>query len=186
MNETLKTISERYSCRSFKDDMPGDEQLQAIATAAIQAPSGMNRQAWRVIVVKNKELIGDIEAEGMRILSAMEDKTMYERMMARGGKLFYNAPCLIMLPIDPTNYVGAVLDCGILCENVTLAATSLGLGNLICGMAGLAFAGNRAREFKERLEFPAGFEFGAAVLVGYAAEKSAPHEPDQAKIKFVL
>lgn len=39
--------------------------LQTIAEAAIQAPSGMNRQAWRVIVVKDKELMQDMESEGL-------------------------------------------------------------------------------------------------------------------------
>ena len=75
MNETLKVIAERYSCRDFKDEMPTDEILQAIAQAAIQAPSGMNRQAWRVIIVKNKELMNDMESEGMPYLAGMEDKS---------------------------------------------------------------------------------------------------------------
>lgn len=57
MNETLKVIAERYTCRDYKDEMPSDEILQAIAEAAIEAPSGMNRQAWRVIVVKDRALI---------------------------------------------------------------------------------------------------------------------------------
>ena len=48
MNETLNVIAKRYSCRDFKNEMPSDEILQAIAEAAIQAPSGMNRQAWQL------------------------------------------------------------------------------------------------------------------------------------------
>lgn len=185
MNDVLKTIQARYSCRAFTDEMPSDENLTAIANAAIQSPSGMNRQAWRVIVLKNQALINDMESEGMRALAAMEDKTMLDRIMGRGGKLFYHAPCLIMVPIDPSNLTGAALDCGILCENVALAATSLGMGSLICGLAGLAFAGARAKEFKERLGFPEGFEFGAAILLGYAAKEFAPHEPDSGKIHFI-
>ncbi len=185
MNDTLKTIAERYSCRSYTDEMPTAEELQLIANAAIQAPSGINRQAWRVIIVKNKQLIKEMEAEGMNILSAMPDKTMYDRIMSRGGSLYYNAPSLIMVPINPTDYAGAVLDCGILCQNVALAATSLGLGNVICGLAGLAFAGNRAAEFKEKLGFPTGFEFGAAILIGHASAATSPHEPDKSKISVI-
>ncbi|MDR0288337.1 MAG: hypothetical protein LBI03_11620 [Clostridiales bacterium] len=33
MNETLKNIAERYSCRSFKPEMPSDEILNEIANA---------------------------------------------------------------------------------------------------------------------------------------------------------
>ena len=65
MNEILKAMSARYACRDFKEEMPEDEKLQAIAQAAIQAPSALNIQPWRVIVVKNKELISDMEFEGM-------------------------------------------------------------------------------------------------------------------------
>ncbi len=185
MNEVLNTIATRSSCRAFTDQVPSDEHLLAIANAAIQAPSAMNRQPWRVIVVKDQALIRDMDDEGMRILAAMEDKTQYDRMMSRGGRLFYHAPCLVMVPVDPSNLPGAALDCGILCENVTLAAASLGMGSVICGMARLAFAGERAKEFQERLGFPEGFQFGMAVLLGYAVQAAAPHQPDLAKIRFV-
>lgn len=181
MNETLKVIASRFSCRQFTDQPPTDEQLQAIAKAAVAAPSGMNRQAWRVIVVKNKDFIREMDDEGMRIISEMEDKSIYTRMMSRGGTLFYNAPSLFMIPIEP----GTGLDCGILCENIALAATSLGLGSLICGLAGIPLSGAKAQEFKHRLGFPAGYEFGIAVLVGYAAAESSPHQPDLAKISII-
>ncbi len=186
MNETLEVIAERYSCRDFKDEMPSDELLRSIAQAAIQAPSGMNRQAWRVIVVKDKELTRDMEAEGMSFLSNMEDKTAYNRIMERNGQLFYGAPCMIVVPIDPEQYGPALIDCGILCQNIVLAATSLGIANVMCGYAGLAFAsGLRAEEFSRRLGFPEGYAFGCSVLLGYANTKRPPHIPDESKISFV-
>jgi nitroreductase len=186
MNETLKVIAERYSCRDFKDIMPSDEILQAIADAAIQAPSGMNRQAWRVIVVKDTELIKDMEAEGMSYLSNMEDKSSYNRIMDRGGRLFYGAPCMIVVPIDASQYASALIDCGILCQNITLAATSLGIANVICGFTGMAFAsGLRAEEFSKRLGFPEGYAYGCSILLGYANTTKPPHEPDKNKITFI-
>lgn len=186
MNETLKVIAERYSCRNYKDEIPSDEILEAIAEAAIQAPSGMNRQAWRVIVVKDKELIHDMETEGMSYLANMEDKSSYNRIMERGGRLFYGAPCMIVVPIDPAQYAPALIDCGILCQNITLAATSLGIANIMCGFTGLAFAsGVRAEEFSKRLGFPDGYAFGCSVLLGYANETRAPHISDKEKITFI-
>jgi len=112
-------------------DAPTDEILQAIAEAAIQAPSGMNRQAWRVIVVKDKKLIQEMESEGMSHIANMEDKSSYDRIMERGGRLFYGAPCMIVVPIDPAQYAPALIDCGILCQNIALAATSLGIANIM-------------------------------------------------------
>ena len=95
MNETLQVMAKRYSCRDYKEEMPADELLRAIAEAGIQAPSGMNRQGWRIIVVKDRALISELEAEGMSYLESLEDKSTYHRIMERGGKLFYGAPVLI-------------------------------------------------------------------------------------------
>ncbi len=186
MNETLKVIAERYACRDYKEEMIPEELLRAIAEAAIQAPSGMNRQPWRVIIIKDRELIKDMEAEGMSHLAGMEDKSTYNRIMERGGRLFYGAPCMIVVPIDPTQYAAAMLDCGILCQNIALAATSLGIANVICGLTGMAFAsGGRSEEFSRRLGFPKGYAYGCSVLLGYANTTKEPHVPDQDKITFV-
>jgi nitroreductase len=186
MNETLKVIAERYTCRDYRSEMPPDEILRAIAEAAIQAPSGMNRQMWRVIVVKDRELMRDMEAEGLSFLAGMEDQSGYRRIMDRGGRLFYGAPCMIVVPIDPTQYGPALIDCGILCQNIALAATSLGIASMMCGFTGLAFAsGLRTEEFSRRLGFPEGYAFGCSVLLGYANTTRPPHVPDKVKIMFV-
>lgn len=186
MNETLKVIASRYSCRDYKDEMPSDEIIQAIADAAIQAPSGMNRQPWQVIVVKNKELLQDMEKEGMSYLANMEDKSTYNRIMDRGGKLFYGAPCMIVVPIDQVGKESSLIDCGIVCQNIALAATSLGLANVICGLARLVLENSlRAEEFMKRLGFPEGYVFGCSVLLGYANTTKAPHTPDKEKIIII-
>jgi nitroreductase len=183
MNDTLKTIMSRYSCRAFTAQVPSDEHLTAIAEAALAAPSALNLQPWRVIVVKDRELLSEMDAEIMSIITAFEDKSMYNRIQSRGGKVFYNAPCMIMVPCDGSNH--AAMDCGILSQNVSLAAESLGLGSVICGMARLAFAGDKSDYFTKKLGFPEGFTFGISVLVGYAAAPGKPHEIDRSKLTFM-
>jgi len=186
MNETLKNIAERFSCRDYSDKIPSDEHLGLIAQAAIQAPSGMNRQQWQVIVVKNRDLILEMEAEGIKTLSSMPDQSMYQRIMARGGKLFYNAPRMIVIAIKEGYPKGAeLIDCGILAQNIVLAATSLGINSVHCGFTLLAFAGNKASYFKEKLQFPEGYECGMGILLGYANTPGAPHAPNQEKITVI-
>lgn len=186
MNDTLKVIAERFSCRSFAQQMPSEQDLMAIAQAAIQAPSGMNRQHWQVIVVRDKSIIDEMDAEGMSILAGMEDKSMYERIMSRGGTLFYHAPCAIVIAIKKAVPPGAeLIDCGILAQNIVLAATSLGLASLHCGFMGMAFAGSKASNFKSRLQFPEGYECGMGVLLGYATETVPPHTPNPEKITLI-
>jgi len=185
MNETLRVIAERYTCRAYEDRLPEREKLDAIALAAVQSPSAMNLQRWQILVIVDKGLIDDMDREAMFIISQYEDKTMYDRFMERGGKMFYNAPCVYLILQQPKSD----LDTGIVSENIALAATSLGLGNCICGMFRFSFMGERAKEFLAKLGYPDGFpegwEFGMSVLVGYEAKVGTPHEPDLGKVRFV-
>jgi len=143
----------------------------------------MNRQPWHIIVVTDKALIDEMDAESMNILAAAEDKSGYERIMSRGGKVFYNAPCMIMIVSDGSSY--ASMDCGILSQNITLAAHSLGLGSVICGMAGIPLGGLRGDEFRKRMQFPEGYGFGIAILVGTAKSAKVPHERNRNKVTYI-
>ena len=181
MNEVLKVIASRYSCRDFDGRLPEKDKIEAIALAAVQAPSAMNRQPWQVVVITDKELLDDMDAEGMRVFSEAEDKGVYERMMKRGGKLFYNTPCMFLI----LKQSGTDLDCGIVSENIALASSSLGLGNVICGLAAVPFTGTKSNLFKERIGISDNWEFGMAVLAGYAKTEGLPHVPDISKIRFL-
>ena len=185
MSDTLKNITERFSCRDFSSEMPDDGQIHAIAQAALRAPSGMNRQPWQVIVIKSGDLISELEEEGMQMLAQI-DEAAYQRIMSRGGKLFYNAPCMILFAVKKAQPEGTELvDLGIAAQNAVLAATSLGLGSLHCGLIGFAFAGEKAESFKQKLLFPDGYECGLAVLIGHSNVQGAPHEPDQSKLTYI-
>jgi len=61
--DVLEAIASRRSIRRFKDEPIPDEALEAILSAATQAPSGKNRQPWRFVVVKR-----DKRAEMIRLM----------------------------------------------------------------------------------------------------------------------
>ena len=186
MNETLQTIANRYSCRAYTGRPVEREKLEAIAKAAIQAPSAMNRQPWQVIVITNKTLLDEMDADGIATLKG----EALERFNKWGGKLFFNVPCMFLV----LKKTGADLDTGILTQNISLAATSLGLGNVICGMARIPYSGERGEEFRSRIGIPEGWEFGMTVLLGYEAENAHDNErfsmreenyPDMSKVRFL-
>jgi nitroreductase len=51
----LDVIKNRQSVRTFKDEMPSDEQINAVLEAAQLSPSWVNVQPWHFIVVKNNK-----------------------------------------------------------------------------------------------------------------------------------
>ncbi|MCL2718458.1 MAG: nitroreductase family protein [Lachnospiraceae bacterium] len=183
MNQNFELFAKRYSCRNFTGELPVKEKLEAIALAGVMSPSAMNKQPWLVNVITDKVLLDEMDAATMKLLSEMEDKSMYERLMNRGGTIFYNAPCMYLILKQP----GTDLDCGIITENITLAATALGLAGVICGMANFAFDSEKIKgnDFQKRAGFVDGYEFGMTVLVGFPQEPGTAHEPDRAKIRFI-
>ena len=181
MNEVLKAIAERNSCRNFSPAPLCDGQIDALVKAALAAPSGMNLQPWHVIVVTDKPLLEEIDQYAMEVLRA-QNETAYRRMMDRGGTVFYNAPCLIVVAKAHEN---ANMDCGIMSQNIALAAHSLGLGNVICGIAAMAFTGEKGAEFAKRIQMPEGYSFGVSVCVGNAISGKEPHELDMKKVTYV-
>jgi len=183
MNETVRTIMERYSCRDFTGAPLTDAQADVIVRAALASPSAMNRQPWHIAVIRDKSIVDEMDADGMEAMKSAEDRSGYDRIMNRGGRIFYNAPFMLISLSDGSGY--SLMDCGILIENVSLAAHSLGLGSVICGMARIPLDGPNGGEWKERLKFPKGYGFGIAVLVGEAKTAKAPHELNTEKVTYI-
>jgi len=183
MNEVLKVIADRYSCRDFTGEPLTKVEVDALVKAALAAPSAVNRQPWHVIMCTDKALMDEMDDTSMKMLAAEEDKTGYNRIMDRGGKMLYNAPAMMVVASDGSDW--AAMDCGILVENVALAAHALGLGNVICGMMRIPLDGPKGQEYKARLKFPDGYVFGIALLVGKAKRGKEPHELDMNKVTYV-
>ena len=182
MNDTIKSIMERNSCRDFKDTPLTEEQLKLIVDAALAAPSAMNRQPWHLIVAKDKALVDELDTAGIEVITKDNPEAL-QRMRDRGGKIFYNAPCLIFILSDGSQW--GMMDSGILCENIAIAAQSLGLSTCIVGMANMPLTGAKGDEYKKRLQFPDGYEFAIGVLVGTPNTGKDPHELNQEKVTYI-
>jgi len=186
MNEVLKAMAERYSCRSYTGEAVSEGDLKAIAKAALHAPSAMNLQPWKLIVITDKALLEKMDAAAMEHFKNMPDQSMYQRFMERGGKLLYNAPALYLILKNPNTASNwAELDCGIMTQNICLAAHSLGLDTVIVAMASIPFKTNLGEDFKKAVQWDVGYEFGMGVLVGKGDMKKDPHEVDWDKVRFL-
>lgn len=75
--ELQKAIMERRSIRKFTDKPVERELLDDLLKKSLWAPSGMNRQAWKVVVVQGKKL------EALLNLSMRTADTMEEPLKAQ-------------------------------------------------------------------------------------------------------
>ena len=55
INETLHTLETRRSCRAYKPEQITKEELEAVLRAGTFAPSAMNRQSAKIVVVQDAE-----------------------------------------------------------------------------------------------------------------------------------
>ena len=88
MNETLKVLEERRSCRNFKPDMITEDELQQILRAGTYAATGMGKQSPIIIAVTKKELRDQFAEENRKIMGAPE-----------GVDPFYGAPVILVVLI---------------------------------------------------------------------------------------
>jgi nitroreductase len=141
----------------------------------------MNRQPWRLIVLSDKAKVDAIGAVGLERLKD-SDPAGYERILGRGGKLLYDAPAMIVVALAPQpGAFSADLDGGIITSHLLLAARDLGVDSCTVGLAAYAFA-----DASLKAEYlPTGFEFGIAVLLGYATAPGTGHAIDETKAIWV-
>ncbi len=117
--EVLKAIRERRSIRKFTEEDVEREAIETILEAGRWAPSGLNNQPWRFVLVsrdrKKKEAIASC--------------TKYSRIIL-------GAPVLIVVLIDREVMYNSTKDyqaIGACIQNMLLAIHALGLGGVWLG-----------------------------------------------------
>ena len=113
MNETLKTLMERRSVRSYKEEQVPENILQQILEAGEYAPSGMGMQSAVMVVVRDKDTINQISR-------------MNAAVMGNDGDPFYGAPTVVIVFGDSTRGT-YVEDGSLVMGNLMNAAASLGV-----------------------------------------------------------
>jgi len=189
---TLDAIAARRSIREFRDEPLPDDALDAILTAAIQAPSGANRQPWRFIVVRK-----DKRAEMLRVMrEGMATRVARGENIGsseRTASAMEQAPVTVFvfnpLGTDPLSSqlaeqtrtpVVDVQSIGAAIQNMLLAAQDLGIGSLWIGHVFNAY-----EELCEWLGEDS--QMIAAVSFGYANEApdARPRKPMSEVVRWL-
>lgn len=78
MNETIKVMKSRRSCRNFKPDMVSKDVLDLILEAGTYAPTGMGKQSPIIIAVTDKTHRDELSEFGKDILRRLGIEGEYE------------------------------------------------------------------------------------------------------------
>ena len=183
-NETLNLISARRSHRAYEKTPLTKEQLDALLKAAVESPSAVNRQPWHFTVVRNQELLNEMNEAVWEQMMKRNPEMRSPRFQDKDFHVFYHAPTVIVISGMPDNHYTEI-DGGIAVENIALAAESLDLGSVILGMPRDAFLGERADYFRKALKFPEGWDFVIAIAIGVPKDTKEAHPLKEDRIAFV-
>lgn len=165
MNETLKVLKERRSCRSFKPDMVKEDDLKAIIEAGTYAATGMGKQSPIIIAVTDKELRDKISEENRKIGGWDE-----------GFDPFYGAP-VILIVLAKKDVPTHVYDGSLVMGNLMNAAESLGVGSIWIHRAKEEFESDFGKDILKKLGIEDEYEGIGHCALGYAAEPAKAAAP---------
>ena len=137
--EAIRTL---LAVRSYQDRAVPDTVVRRIVEAGRLTGSGMNRQPWHFIVVRDPATLRRLGA------------------LASSGPYIAQAPLAIVVATDKTRF--AVSDASRAIQSMLLAAWADGVGSNWVGFGGL-------EKVKDLLGVPAGLEVLAILPFGYPA-----------------
>jgi nitroreductase len=155
----LEAIRSRYSCRSYQDKPIEQEKLDSIFEAARLAPSAMNAQDWRFVVVTDKESRRQVA-----------ETTNRPEVFRKAGAIV--AACSNSDHVMRCGQAIGPIDVAIALEHIALQATELGLATCWIG----SFYTDKVRTI---LNIPADVAIIELMAIGYPADskKETKREP---------
>ena len=168
----------RRSIRAYKDSVISRETLNDILKCGINAPNGKNLQSYEIRVIDSPALIDSMTQ------AVVKDKP--EIAQREGFKnIFVNAPCVVCIAYG-TQYDMAQIDCGLLGENIILAAWAKGIGSCCLGSSARWLLDSpSAKPYLDRMAFSKGYQLLYCIALGYPDEtpEAKPRRDDM--IRFV-
>ena len=157
----IEAIMTRTSVRAYTDSAVSEAQTETLLRAAMAAPTAVNKQPWRFVVIRDRALLDTIAAN-------------FQSM-----QMMRQAPMAVVVCGDMKATLEGeaqaywAQDCSAATENLLVAANAMGLGSVWCGVYPKS---DRVAKFKELLSLPSEIIPLNCIAVGYPAEKPEPKD----------
>jgi len=166
----LDVIMNRKSVRAYTDQAVTEAQVETILKAAMAAPSGMNIQPWRFVVVRD-QAVKDALAGPRGGMTAQAPVVI----VVCGETSFLRRPFGAPEDAEPVAMENGnwTADCAAATENLLLAVEAIGLG--ACWTAGYPYE-ERIAAIREALSLPENVSPYCVVPIGYPAGDDQPKD----------
>ena len=129
--EAIEALLTRRSCRDYTDEPVDEATVEKIVEAGTYAPSGMGRQPWRFVVVRDPEAVARLSRMNADIMGADIDP-------------FYGAGTVVVVLVDPS-VPTCVEDGSLAIGNMLNAAHALGVDSCWIHRAREEFASDEGK-----------------------------------------
>lgn len=146
--DILDILHRRRSIRQYKKDLPQDPQIKKVLEAGRWAPSGLNNQPWRFLVIKDKK-----RKDGLI-------------QFTKYGDVIRDAPVVLVVCMDIADSYNRDKDLmaiGACIQNMCLEAYSLGLST--CWLGEIL---NKKEGVLRYLNLDKDLELMAIITIGYS------------------
>ena len=177
--DLFEALHPQRAIRRFKRDPVPDAALRRVLDAAIQAPSGGNRQPWSFVVVRDPGLRQSVTDYYRRAWEESDLRSMANHADASIARVYASAtfladhmgdvPVLILAGILRSGPSGSMTTGASIypaVQNLMLAARGLGLGTVITTVHR-----RYETEIKELLGISEGVDTAALIPLGYPLEE---------------
>ena len=164
MNEILKAMEERRSCRSFLPEQLKESDLEQILRAGTFAATGMGRQSPKIVVLQNPEDIAVLERMNADVMGNPD------------GHPFYGAPTVCVVLAEAGAFTN-VEDGSLVIGNLMLAAWSLGVGSCWIHRAREEFASPEGKALLKKWGVEGDYIGVGHCILGYPTGEFRPVKP---------
>lgn len=165
-NQIYNNIIKRRSCRKFLDKDISAENIDRILKCGLSAPSAMNLQPWHFVVIRNKAVIEELNKLAKSSFQNSNVKWRENWANMPNFSPFYSPNVLILICYNK-NIKKAMNDCCFAVENMSLMASSLGIGS--CIIQDICWA--ITEENKAHFNIPSDYSIYLSLSLGYPTNK---------------
>ena len=167
-------IKGRRSVRAYTDEPVSKGQIESVLEAGVWAPTGMDREPWKFVVIEDKKLIKYVSEETKLLVQQMMP-SMATHFQTEEDVICYDAPVLMLICTEKDKEEQFndlnLLDSVLAAQNIFLKAHELGLGTCYMGFVMLL---RTKPDVLKKVGVPDGYDLMVPLIMGHPKTEQEP------------